>query len=64
MGLFVGAARLNACHNLADRLGRAEPPIGVKERSPNVSRQTHNYTDAHLSVTQTAADLQRLLSYH
>lgn len=29
MALFVGAARLNACHSLTDRLGGAESPIGV-----------------------------------
>lgn len=51
MGLFVGTARLNACHSLTDQLGSAESPIGVEEHSRQVSPQTTN-TLTHISVLQ------------
>lgn len=48
MGLFVGAARLNACHSLTDQLGSAESPIGVEQDSCPLHR--HTYTLTHLGV--------------
>lgn len=50
MGLFVGTARLNACHSLTDQLGSAESPIGVDQHSCQISPQTHKYTDTYLRV--------------
>lgn len=50
MGLFVGTAHLNACHSLTDRLGSAESPIGVNQRSCQISSQTRIYTDTYFGV--------------
>lgn len=50
MGLFVGTAHLNACHSLTDRLGSAESPIGVNQRSCQISSQTRKYTDTYFGV--------------
>lgn len=47
MGLFVGTARLNACHSLGDQLGGAESPIGQTTFLPSPSHR-HKYTDTHL----------------
>lgn len=59
MGLFVGTARLNACHSLPDQLGSAESPIGVDQYSCQIPRQTHKYTDTYFR-TFTSADTEYL----
>lgn len=48
MGLFVGTARLNACHSLKDQLGSAESPIGVDQHSCQISHR-HTNTLTHIS---------------
>lgn len=57
MGLFVGTARLNACHSLTDQLCSAESLISVDQHFYQTSShshkrthtQKHTYTDAHLT---------------
>lgn len=44
MGLFVGTARLNACHSLTDQLGSAESPIGVQQHSCQIFTHTHTHS--------------------
>lgn len=43
MGLFVAAARLNACHSLTEQLGSAESPIGAAPRLCQKPQQTHGH---------------------
>lgn len=59
MGLFVGAARLNACHSLAGWLSSAESATGVKEHSCQMSQQVRME-----SFTQSTLYLQLMFVVH